>query len=331
MLDDLLAAALADWGLTDCPRTRLSGDVSPRQYHRLRLGPGRSAVAMVTPTERAAQLADWLAVRAWLAGHGVPVPAVWRHHPASGVLLIEDVGDVLLTEVRPPAAEEWYQRTLAHLARLEAAAADEPADRSPAHARRLEPERIRWELRRFRKVVAAPVAPLDDDELALWKLGEDRLTAALTGAPQVWMHRDLHARNLLVHDGAAVWIDFQDAMRGPWLYDVASLLLDPYAALSAERRARLLECYLALAPPRADAAELWPVVASQRLLHCVACYVWVADHVGNPAYLRYLPYALEQLRAALESCPAAEPLARVLAGRWAGMARRPREGVVSGG
>jgi aminoglycoside/choline kinase family phosphotransferase len=296
-----LDAALTAWDLRDAPRTRLSGDVSPRQYFRLRRCCGDTAVVMVTPEDRAAQAHDWLAIGAWLTHHGVPTPQVLARHEASVTYLIEDVGDRLLTEVPAAEADGLYRATLAHLARLERVARDEPQSTSPAHARSLESERIRWELRRFRKVVAGFVADLDADELELWKEGEDRVTAALLAAPRVWMHRDLHARNLLVQRGEAVWIDFQDAMRGPWLYDVASLLLDPYAALPRERILAMREAYLAF-DSRADGVDterLWRLVGVQRLVHCIACYVWVAEHVGNAAYLRYLPFALrERSRAA---------------------------------
>jgi aminoglycoside/choline kinase family phosphotransferase len=68
--------------------------------------------------------------------------------------------------------------------------------------------------------------------------------------------------------------------------------------------------------------QLWRVSAVQRLIHCVACYVWVNDHVGNPAYLSYLPFAVDALQHAVDGCAAAAPLAAVLDKRWPAMTRR---------
>lgn len=316
-----LEAALDTWQLRDRPSRRLAGDVSHREYHRLFLDHG-TVVAMVTPLDESAKLRDWLAVGAWLERHGVAVPRVRALDAERGVLLIDDVGDTLLTMVPPGEAERWYHDAIETLARLELAAASERPEASPAHGRDLTEERIRWELRRFRKVVAGLVRDLDDADLAAWKDGEDRMVAALRSAPQVWMHRDLHARNLLVHDDRLYWIDFQDAMFGPWLYDLTSLLFDPYAALPDDRRAAFREHYLALTKRvcrdiDAEAIEaLWRVCAVQRLVHCVACYVWVAEHGGRPTYLPYLPFALRHLREVMEACPAAAPLAEVMASRW---------------
>ncbi|MBI2298359.1 MAG: phosphotransferase [Armatimonadetes bacterium] len=333
MVDERLAAALTAWGLAHLPCTRLAGDVSRRRYYRL-AGPelaahGGTAVGMVTPLEELHKMHDWVAVGRYLASHGVPVPEVYRRDDPLAVMLVQDVGDTLLTLVHDPAAADaWYRVCLADLARIERAATREPADASPAHGRDLSEERIRWELRRFRKVVAGVLRDLSDAELALWKEGEDALVAALRGGPQAWMHRDLHARNLLVRHGRLWWVDFQDAMLGPWLYDVASLLFDPYAALPESRREALREDYLAL-PGRVHrdlggrAVEAaWWTVATQRLVHCVACYVWVWEHDGKDTYLPYLNAAVRELRAAMGRAPAAGPLARVMAPRWDGLLER---------
>ncbi len=46
--------------------------------------------------------------------------------------------------------------------------------------------------------------------------------------PQVFIHRDYHSRNLMIvgesKDINIGVIDFQDAMRGPFTYDLVSLL-----------------------------------------------------------------------------------------------------------
>lgn len=318
-----LAAALRQWGLTGAEVRQLAGDVSHRRYYRITGGGlARSAVAMVTPEDEWVKQFDWVSIVWWLDEQGVPVPRPLQHADDLPVLLIEDVGDRLLCDEPDPLP--WTLQVVEHLARLEVA---EPSI-SPPHHRRLEPSRIRWELRRFRKVVASAAGDLDDGELAAWKAGEDAMVAGLCGGRQVWMHRDLHSRNLLVQDGRVWWIDFQDAMMGPWLYDLVSLVYDPYAALARDARETIRDHYLAL-PGRACAgassAEIerhWLQAAVQRLVHCVACYVWVFEHDGRPLYLKYLPYAMACLREVLAACPAAAPLAAVMESRWDSLADR---------
>jgi aminoglycoside/choline kinase family phosphotransferase len=68
--------------------------------------------------------------------------------------------------------------------------------------------------------------------------------------PQVLVHRDYHARNLLVLEDKLRTpgvIDFQDAVIGPITYDLASLLKDCYLTWPKDKVKPLLEdFYLAL-------------------------------------------------------------------------------------
>jgi aminoglycoside/choline kinase family phosphotransferase len=79
---------------------------------------------------------------------------------------------------------------------------------------------------------------------------------ALAGAPAVFMHRDFQSRNLMLVPGGLAVIDLQGARLGPPEYDLASLLLDPYAGIDAGLRERLIERYLDLR--QADLAEVRP-------------------------------------------------------------------------
>ncbi|MCC7492573.1 MAG: phosphotransferase [Fimbriimonadaceae bacterium] len=329
MTDPRLEAALTRWGLQSAQLEPLVGDVGQRLYLRLRGGTlAGTAIAMLTPEAEAKKMHDWLAIGEWLRRHGVAVPAVLQAASDLQTLLITDVGDELLTQVTAEAATGCYRTVLADLARLEREAASEPPTTSPAHGRTLTPERIHFELRRLRKEVLQKVQPLSAAEMERWDHGEDTMVRALTSAPQVWMHRDLHARNLLRHDERIWWIDYQDAMIGPWLYDVASLLFDPYAALGDDVREALLAHYLQqperthAACPAAQIADLWATVAVQRLAHCVACYVVTWFNQQKGLYLRYLPFAVKHLRRQLGDCPAAADLAAVLEPRWEALSAR---------
>ena len=62
---------------------------------------------------------------------------------------------------------------------------------------------------------------------------------AIAAWPRVFVHRDYQSRNLMVRDartGALCWIDFQDALLGPRVYDLVALLNDSYQDVRSRLR-----------------------------------------------------------------------------------------------
>jgi aminoglycoside/choline kinase family phosphotransferase/UTP-glucose-1-phosphate uridylyltransferase len=55
------------------------------------------------------------------------------------------------------------------------------------------------------------------------------------------MHRDLQSRNIMIKNGRPFFIDFQSARQGPLQYDLASLLIDPYVQLNTQIKKDLLQ------------------------------------------------------------------------------------------
>ena len=78
--------------------------------------------------------------------------------------------------------------------------------------------------------MSSPLSTKDEATLAATR---STLIDAMLEQPQVCVHRDYHCRNLLLvgepHHRRIGIVDFQDALIGPALYDVASLLQDCYA------------------------------------------------------------------------------------------------------
>ena len=145
----------------------------------------------------------------------------------------------------------------------------------------------------------------------------DRLAdrAAAAGAPYL-LHRDYQSQNLKIHLGRICVIDFQGARLGPAQYDLAALLLDPYADLPADLRRELLEHYLGLftARTREDRGrflELYPLVAAHRLMQALGAYAFLGLQRGKPAFLAHIPAALRLLEETL--APIADTVPRLAA------------------
>src|SRR5262249_22721893 len=126
-------------------------------------------------------------------------------------------------------------------------------------------------------------------------------------APEVLIHRDYFADNLMwlpQRRGTARvgLLDFQDAVAGPAVYDLASLLKDARRALPAPLVAAALDAYIAAADvaDRDAFGAAYAVIGAQRNARIAGLWprLWRRD--GKPNYLRFLPNTWRLLEADLE-------------------------------
>ena len=146
----------------------------------------------------------------------------------------------------------------------------------------------------------------------------DRLAARGAEAGSAWLlHRDYQSQNLKIHLGGVCVIDFQGARLGPPQYDVAALLLDPYADLPPALRQGLLEHYLArFAERTGEGPERFfahfPIIAAHRLMQALGAYAFLGLRRGKPAFIAHVPVALCLLEEALAPLAGEAPLLAAL-------------------
>lgn len=298
------AAVLRQQGLmTDAvgSLSPLSGDASFRRYFRYRLADGRSWMAVLSPPEREKN-AEFVQVRAALEAAGVRVPALLAYEPQTGFFLLSDLGDrLLLPALTPEAADVWYGRALGTLLQLQQAS----VVGLPAYdAAALQTELDLFPHWFLDKLLGLTLDATETRMLA--RLSAQLLRSALD-QPRVFVHRDYHARNLMIRDDdhLAV-IDFQDALVGPVFYDPVSLLKDCYVRWPRPRVVAWLQAYV----QGAEAAGLLPAdgrdwlpafdaMGLQRHLKVLGVFarLWLRD--GKPGYLgdltRVMAYARDVL------------------------------------
>jgi hypothetical protein len=253
----------------------------------------------------------------FLAALGIRVPAVFAEEPAARFLVMEDLGDRTLADAIAGAP-------VRRIASAYAAVARQTAHWHVAGAARA---------RRVRLGLEEPFGPvLFDREHRLFlepfltgRLGasapvvaaakRDLATVAswLAGAPRVLLHRDLQSSNVLWVRGRPAFIDFQGMRFGPAMYDLASLLCDPYVQIPAAVRATVLDAYVAEAGAHiARPGLFWPA-AVQRLTQALGAYARLGAIRGAERFLRHIPPALALLAEALRGCPAPLPTLAAIA------------------
>lgn len=150
--------------------------------------------------------------------------------------------------------------------------------------------------------VAIPYT-LIQQEIAQW-------SAKLSGI-ECWhlMYRDFQGRNIMVKDDETYLIDYQGAMRGPVIYDVAALLWQAKAKLSQEWRNELLEYYLELYLakfPDIEKSKLqnaYEQYVLLRLLQVMGAYGFRGIVQNKPHFKSSIVDGLENIRAYLQYYP----------------------------
>jgi aminoglycoside/choline kinase family phosphotransferase len=294
----------------------MPGGASTRRYFRVRAGDA-TAVAMFVPEgakpeeiANGGATARWpfLEVRDLLSAHAVDVPAVYAEDTARGWLLLEDLGDDTLAvhlAAHGNAREGLYVRAVTDLARAQASLATIP-EGNVVGSRAFDESLLQWEIHHFREwgleargIALSPADRAEFDALA------QRLARRIAGWERVFVHRDYQSRNLMVRPGGALcWIDFQDALLGPRVYDLVALLNDSYpsfdrafveARLDDYARARGLS-----ADDRAALGREFDVVTVQRKLKDAGRFVYIDRVKGNPSFTKFVEPTIAKVRSSLE-------------------------------
>jgi aminoglycoside/choline kinase family phosphotransferase len=234
MSDDLRLQSLRSWleKQGDCdPQSAVpaSADASFRRYFRILRKDGSACIGMDAPPEHE-DLAGYLRVTALLERCGVHVPHVFAADTALGYALLEDLGSIhMLTALNSGVrAADLYRKALDTLAHLQLNG-DSPSLELPPYDRAT----LLREMQLLPDWYCRHHLQFEPDAAALQLLQEtfDLLVAEALAQPLVFVHRDYHSRNLMITAARSPGvIDFQDALRGPVGYDLASILKDCYVA-----------------------------------------------------------------------------------------------------
>jgi len=295
----------------------LKGDGSDRTWYRVSLG--RSSVVLVDhglPPEGGTCEADsFFAIGRHLHSKGVPVPRLYDYDRPSGMVVLEDLGDLhLQTIVRgtknPTDVVAHYRAVTDILIKMgiEGARGFDPfyTYQTVRYDRELIMER---EAKYF---VTAFLNGYHGLEIGFEQLKEEcELIAKLALKTDYigFMHRDFQSRNILVRGKHYYVIDFQGGRLGPLQYDLASLLIDPYVELPRNIQDGLLSDYLT------KLSEFVPVdpgrflrayqyCAINRNLQILGAFAFLSHEKGKKDFQVYIPPALKSLKQRLQN---AEP------------------------
>jgi aminoglycoside/choline kinase family phosphotransferase len=301
--DHWLAAVAPHHGLLPASLAPASADASFRRYLRIDSSHGRDSLIVMDAPPALEDTRPFCHVAGLIRACGLQAPEVLEADAENGFLLLSDLGqrpylDALLAAQQSPGsgtADALMRPVLDALVRFQAGV---PADTLPpfdeallARELALFPE---WCVQREFGISWTPA------QQATWDRICQRLINNALAQPQVAVHADWMPRNLMLLPGADVVpgiLDFQDAVRGPISYDLASLLRDAFISWDepqeidwavrwwdGARRAGL--------PVGDDFGAFWQVLewtGLQRHLKVLGIFCRLKHRDGKPRYAEDLP------------------------------------------
>ena len=306
----------------------IHGGASVRRFFRVRTTTG-SAILMYVPVQSheiakvSAQAKRWafLEVRELLESRGVRVPALLATACEDGLILVEDLGETLAQHLtrRPENRERLYAQAVRDLSAAQRALHTLP-DGSVIGERVFDEDLLRWEIEHFREwALEARGITLSAAERHTFDRAAQHLADTIADWPRGFVHRDYQSRNLMVIGGDAqprlAWIDFQDAMLGPRIYDLVALLSDSYQTFSTEFiEARLDDFARELGLDDAERAVIgreFRLVTVQRKLKDAGRFVFFERVQENTRFLTFVEPTIRKAQAALADLRA-DPVLREL-------------------
>ncbi len=242
------------------PLVMVSGDASFRRYFRA-VQNQKTFIAVDAPPEHE-DSAAFVKVCGMFRDAGVHAPEVYAVDCEQGFMLLEDLGDAMVLpemlacqagqDINKP--DRIYRIAIDTLVRIQLCGNQEILGAySRTELRREMDLFTEWFLLAFLELdLSAAEKDLIDQTMTV-------LEDAALAQPTVLVHRDYHSRNLMLleqtptaeGDNADVFelgvIDFQDAVHGPYSYDLVSLLRDCYIRWQPEQVASWGRYYLTAA------------------------------------------------------------------------------------
>ncbi|MBW2632815.1 MAG: phosphotransferase [Deltaproteobacteria bacterium] len=287
----------------------IEGDGSDRKWFRI-TRKGRSIIMVDHGIRKADQTSEadaFCHIGRHLHKQGVPVPKIFFADTFSGLVCMQDLDDQHLQQVVHSAASEaavepLYKtivKQLIHMSRV-GFQGFEPAWtwQSSSYDRNIILEKeCRYFVESFLNVYLGLGISYADVEDEFNFLAQATLQHAFNG----FMHRDFQSRNIMVKAGSPYFIDFQGGRSGPLQYDLASLLIDPYVALTQARQDVLLDFCMAELSRKITLnpdsfLKGYACCALTRNLQALGAFGYLSKRRGKIQFEAYIPTALKTLR-----------------------------------
>ncbi len=301
---------------------KLAGDGSDRLWYRLTAAD--TSIIMVDHGIRTGpetvEVDSFIRIGKHLFSKGVTVPDILLSDPFAGLVFLEDLGDLHLQEMVQQNKTDldlilsMYRSVIDQLIHMALAGRQgfDPKwtwqSATYDHAIVLEKE-CRYFVEAFLNLYLDMGVSFETLKSEFVFLAERVDSCRNLG----FMHRDMQSRNIMIHQNRCFIIDFQGGRTGPLQYDLASLLMDPYVALSPKIVMTLYNYYVERLSSHEACDEPafrkgFETCAITRNLQILGAFGHLSRNKGKTYFETYIPGALRTLIKNLEAYHARDRL-----------------------
>ncbi|MBN2040151.1 MAG: phosphotransferase [Spirochaetes bacterium] len=280
--------------------SELKGDASSREYYRIISGKKSYILCIdenfkgVPPEEYA-----FCIIHDLFKNNKIPVPEIYCTDEEAGLLLIQDLGDVLLEQnyikMSRGEAATLYSELINIIAQIQFINNNR---KDIPFSLAFDIDKLMYEFNFFIDHALIGYFKADISNDLLEELREEfRKIAVILYKPELFVlnHRDFHSRNVLISRNEPSLIDFQDARMGLPHYDMVSLLRDSYLQLEDNLVKKLKKDHYNILKAGGysrmefDEYEYYfDIMAFQRNIKAIGTFGYQITSLGKDLYRKYI-------------------------------------------
>lgn len=306
-----IKADLTNFFAQEVSLSDMAGDVSARQYMRVALSKSdKNYVVCYSEDEKVHQ--RFIMVQELMMREEIDVPKIEKDFSKydKRYLLQEDLGQVSLYNILADNQEDIisiYQKVIDQVVSFHKIGKDSIED--DLCELEFDEKKLMDEMEVSAQYLMKKYLNFSQQQIDQTLAAMRPLCRQLGEMCEVFVHRDLHCKNIMIHQGSPILIDFQDARWGVAPYDLASLLDDSYNRLPAEQKKILKKYYWQQAGEQIQSyygnyqnfLKIYDMIAVQRLIKAMGSFAMVYYKRNDASYLKYIGTAAENLKSILHS------------------------------
>lgn len=264
---------------------------SDRQFFRVSANETKKILMISRETDR--DFERFLSLGSVFHKYSMRTPEIYRYNREDYTVLMEDLGDNTLYNLGCGAEDETlfrlYSDVLTALADFQKKG-ELAIGSEDLSCRIFSRKLLRWESEYFFNEFLGGICEITFQEAEKQALSHEfeLLAEAARKLPYVPVHRDFQSQNILFREKTVRFVDFQGFRLGPYTYDLAALIKDPYMNLSKPLRDQLYRFAKTIFSFHDRNFETDCLIgALQRNMQALGAYGFLSMKKGKKKYLDY--------------------------------------------